>query len=109
MIKKIFTVFCLLIFVCPAFAGITQQQYEKSHAFNLQKVNKSNMYEKLMKLYYKSDEADFPALSKIKNNFEKCTNTGCWQYVEIDDYTYKWLNNDVKDIILYNNLIYKNK
>jgi hypothetical protein len=90
----------------PVFSGQAQQQYEKQNIIGL--LVKSQ-YNNLLYLYNNRDEADAPALEAIKKNFDNCKTLSCWKYVEVDDYTYKFLNDDVKNMILYNNSVYKNK
>lgn len=114
--KRLFILFCIICIGLPVFSGQAQQQYEKQNAIDVSIIKNhtikeliSYQHQNLLRLYNLSDEANFSALKIIKKNFEKCQNISCWEYVDIDDYTYKFLDDDNKFIIMYNNAIYKNK
>ena len=104
--KRLFLLICVLFLLAcnAAFCGNDQFSWELQNK-NLA-VN-GDAYKELIRLYNASDEANFRYLKTIRNNFENCNNKSCWKYVSVDDYTYKFLDNDTKKIILYNNALYK--
>lgn len=102
--KKLFVIYCLFCIALPVFAGQAQQQYEKQNSI---RVLVNTQYNRLLFLYNNRSEADAPAIETMKKNFDNCKSLTCWQYVNVDDYTYKYIDNEVKDMILLNNSILK--
>ncbi len=129
IMKKLILCFIIFDFLLScAYSGELQQQYETENSYKYKlyenqnvsyvikndlkhyKLGKYSVYGQLLKLYSTSDEVNYDYLKQIEHNFKSCRkNTACWSYIDVDDYRYKWLDNDSKDIILFNNIIYSNK
>lgn len=128
--KKLFSVFCLILLLSfnIASGGELQQQYEKekslkykdfekhkaSYILKQDLINyrccKKSIYGEVIYLIDNADEANYQFLLKIKKNYKNCRkNLKCWEYIEIDDYHYKWLDNSTKFVIWFNNMVFLHK
>lgn len=107
--KKILFTFIILFFTSYAgICGPLQNRYERLNTFDYNIINRlhcNNLYEVVIAIYNNSDEAGWAAIKTIRRNFE--TNPKKWEFVEVDDYTYKFLDDDTRQIILLNNAICK--
>jgi len=105
------------------YGGELQQQYEKEKASKYKAFEKykasyivkqdiknyhccrKSIYGELLYLINNADETNHQYLLKIKKNYDNCSkNLKCWEYVEIDDYHYNWLNSSTKNTIWFNNM-----
>ena len=77
----------------------------------LKKYQKSkSIYGKLIYLISNSDETNYRYLKTVRKNFDNCSeDLKCWEYIEIDNYYYGWLNEPSKHVIWFNNMVYLNK
>lgn len=78
---------------------------------DLKKYQKSkSIYSKLIYLISNSDETNYRYLKTVRKNFDNCSeDLKCWEYIEIDNYYYGWLNEPSKHVIWFNNMVYLNR
>jgi len=125
--KNILLILVLLFTASCANCGELQQQFDnekttkhnlfkKKNAFSILKkdlknYNKSrSIYGELIYLISNSDETNYRYLEKVRKNFDNCSdNLKCWNYIEIDDYYYSWLDEPTRHIIWFNNMVFLNK
>lgn len=108
MKKILLTLIILFVTSCSGICGQMQNRYERLNTFDYNIINRlhcNNLYEVVIAIYNNSDEAGWEAIKTIRRNFEN--NPKIWERVTIDDYTYKFLDDDTRQIILLNNAICK--
>lgn len=128
MKKIVSLITTLLISFNFVYGGELQQKYEKEkfnkfkdfEKYDVSYIIKQDLknyrcfrksfYGELMDLINNADEANYQFLLKIKKNYNNCSkNFKCWEYVDIDDYHYNWLDTSTKNIIWFNNMVFISK
>ena len=127
--KKLLLLFLTLLFTSSnAFCTELQKQYEtirtsKYKDFKIYNAthivqrdlenyhcHKKSSYGEVIYLINNADETNYRFLLKIKKNYDKCSkDLSCWEYIEIDDYNYSWLDNATKNVVWFNNIIFLKK
>ena len=126
--KNILLILVLLLFTAScANCGELQQKCEKEKSMKYRIFKKNNaldivkkdlknyhkshsIYGELLYLICDSDVTNYIYLEKVRKNFDNCSdNLKCWNYIEIDDYYYSWLDEPTRHIIWFNNMVFLNK